>query len=244
MGFSFSNHAAVIARLRRDSIRVSSGCMEWTKNIGNNGYGVVYKTTDGIRTRMTTHRLAWTVFRGPIPEGKFICHTCDNKKCINIDHLYVGTAADNGRDFAERGTHWSKIYPERLRRGASHTGAKLTDVTAMKIRELYAAGRGMQSLSDEFNVSLKTVMNVIHGRVWQHVGGPIVPEPPKGEPSRGNAKIDEPTVEIIRILDATKCVTREQLSKWFSLTKSSVRNICIGHTWKNVRGPFKEISPP
>ena len=76
-----------------------SGCWPWTGPYNTEGYGNVHRTGIG---NIAAHRLAWTYVNGPIPDGMWVLHRCDNRRCVNLAHLYLGTPADNGRDRAAR----------------------------------------------------------------------------------------------------------------------------------------------
>lgn len=88
-----------IERFRLKTRRVENGCLEWTGTIGRAGYGQT--SVRGIKKN--THRLAWELFIGPIPNGLFVCHRCDNRKCVDINHLFLGTQRDNIQDAMRKG---------------------------------------------------------------------------------------------------------------------------------------------
>ncbi len=96
-----------------------SGCWVWNGKKDRDGYGCVKR--EGIS--ISTHRLFYKVYKGSIPEGMLVLHTCDNPSCVNPKHLYVGTQLDNERDKTIRGRRPpspSITHPEKLPRGEKH----------------------------------------------------------------------------------------------------------------------------
>ena len=81
-------------------------CHEWTRAITSSGYG----TRRIGKRQVYAHRYAWEQAHGPIPAGACVCHRCDNPKCIRLDHLFLGTRADNSRDMVEKGRSIRKSY--------------------------------------------------------------------------------------------------------------------------------------
>lgn len=132
----------------------SEACWEWT-GYGHDGYGRVYRTTEhGVFRR--SHRFAWYVTNGPIPEGMFVCHRCDNRKCCNPSHLFLGSAADNNSDRDRKGR-------TRVVRGLEHANAKLSDADVLEIRRLRASGVKSAVLAKQFGVRQATIAHIARG---------------------------------------------------------------------------------
>lgn len=106
------------------------------------------------------HRLAWTLLKGVIPDGLCVCHKCDNRKCGNPEHLFLGTYEDNQIDAAAKG---------RLARGERHGVARLTDAKVRDIRGRFNDGQSKNSLSKQFGVSRTAIQQVVERFTWTHV---------------------------------------------------------------------------
>ena len=83
-------------------IDAATGCWLWTGAVFAAGYGLVHMPGRKGKTR-GTHRVAWEIYRGPIPDGLFVLRRCDTPACFNPDHLFIGTQKDNIRDMHEKG---------------------------------------------------------------------------------------------------------------------------------------------
>jgi len=106
-----------------DRVQKADGCWTWIPKVQTYGYGYLY-VAGGRLVRAS--RLSFMIHKGPIPKGLFVCHKCDNRRCVNPEHLYAGTQRQNMRDAIER---------ERLPHGLAHCRAKLSDEQIIEIRE-------------------------------------------------------------------------------------------------------------
>lgn len=98
-------------------VGVGPECWEWTGAVTNHGYG--HFTT--AKRQWLAHRFMWTAVRGEIPIGMFVCHHCDNPRCVRIGHLALGTATDNMRDMVAKG----RGFQRRLGRPRPGTAAAI-----------------------------------------------------------------------------------------------------------------------
>ena len=82
----------------------ASGCWEWRSSIRGNGYGAFFTHLIGEgRKCRGAHRFSWELKNGPIPDGLWVLHKCDNRICVNPDHLFLGDRVDNMQDCAKKG---------------------------------------------------------------------------------------------------------------------------------------------
>lgn len=133
-------------------------CWKWTGGIGSDGYGI-FCLEHGVHIRASRFSL-WAK-TGLVNAGMLVCHTCDYAKCVNPDHLYYGTHANNMRDMVDRG---------RSARGAHQGVSKLTDAKVLEIREAYKRPSATyKSLAAQYDVTLATIGNIVKRRNWTHI---------------------------------------------------------------------------
>jgi hypothetical protein len=140
-------------------VDTSGECWVWTGPKNPLGYGVAgHKKVPG-RDRLT-HRFAWQMTNGPIPPGLYVLHHCDNPPCVNPDHLWLGTIADNNRDRNIKG---------RDARGEGNANAKLTVMDVQNIRAAHSQGVGLNAISRTFGISPAQAHRVTSRRSWAQV---------------------------------------------------------------------------
>jgi hypothetical protein len=147
-----------------------AGCWLWTASLNEWGYGW-FGVYDGERWRMRgAHRVAYELAFGPIPEGLRVLHTCDDPRCVNPEHLFLGDQFDNMRDMAAKGRGNLQQRPREARFGEACNLTKLTAERVREIRERYALGGVRQcDLAAEFGVSQGAVSLLIRRQTWRDV---------------------------------------------------------------------------
>ena len=133
-------------RLEHRSVTDASGCRVWCGLKIWNGYGVLTLKSKPY----FVHRLAWEIENGPIPNGLFVCHHCDNRACINLRHLFLGTNAENMADMSRK-----------ERQGQ----AKLNAEAVLEIR---ASSDTQRSLAKKFGVAASAISRIRSGKLWRH----------------------------------------------------------------------------
>jgi hypothetical protein len=116
------------------------------------------------------HRISYELAYGDIPEGMFVCHTCDNRWCVFPGHLFLGTPKDNMDDMHQKGRNFERTKPELHARGERQHLAKLTAKKVQEIRNRITGKRGERAaLAREFGVSKSAITSLLNGETWQHV---------------------------------------------------------------------------
>lgn len=142
----------------------STGCIEITSHITKvKGYTRIRRNGKQV----LAHRAAYEDAFGPIPEGMLVCHKCDNRACVNPDHFFLGTHADNLRDMVEK---------NRQAKHELHGRSKLTEADVVYIRSVCKAGgsgRGktqpfsQHGLARTFGVTPSLIGSIVSGRIWR-----------------------------------------------------------------------------
>ena len=160
-----------------------NACWIWTDCMSTGdsrgtGYGRFWLRGKTLRA----HRVAWELYRGPIPDGLHVLHRCDNPSCVRPDHLWLGTTGDNNvdRDAKGRGNcgrgdqHGLHVHPERIARGEQHGHARLT---IQQIQAIRRDARFQREIAAAYGVAQSTISVIRSGKTWSHLpdGQAVIP---------------------------------------------------------------------
>lgn len=161
-------------------------CIEWIgsyrKIKGKDAYGYLSFRNEKIYS----HRVSWLIHHGKLSNLEVICHSCDNPKCVRIEHLFSGTQSDNLKDCRDKGRAFyptdatrvlvpkgdklfSRNHPERMFRGEQLPQHKLTVEDVLKIKELRKTGLTQEQIASMFAVKRAAISAILIGRTWKHV---------------------------------------------------------------------------
>lgn len=133
------------------------GCWDW---IGRGGKSKSYPRTSINMIPMLAHRASWIIHFGDIPNGLHVLHRCDNRRCVNPDHLFLGTHQDNMKDRDLKGRN-------RVAKGSKNGSARLTEKDVSEIRRRYVPWVcGVYQLAREFGVVPSTIHAIVQKRTW------------------------------------------------------------------------------
>jgi hypothetical protein len=127
-------------------------CWLWETSISTNGYG---RFSIG-KTNVAAHRFSYLAYYGELPKGMSVCHKCDNRKCVNPTHLFLGTQADNMKDMSSKG---------RANNGGEQT--KLNFDQVVEIREKVFSGLKQKEVAAEYDIHPTNVSKIMNNVSWR-----------------------------------------------------------------------------
>lgn len=192
-------------------IRVTPGCWIW-QGVVSKGYGQF----DVGATRHGAHRYSYEQYVGPIEGGLFVCHKCDNRLCVNPDHLFLGTHKENMADMVSKGRS-SRVC------GSAQNMAKLTEDDVRKIRSMSGT---FKSIASAFGINESTVSVIRSRKSWAHLDT----HHSVTLHQKSNVKL---TNEIAQAIRADQRVQRD-IAREYGVSEATVSMIKSGKIWRNA----------
>ena len=146
-------------------VRGADECWNWIGSVNNKGYG---RISDPTGRHVYVHRLSFQLSSGKDPGALLVCHRCDNPRCCNPVHLFLGSQADNMRDGAQKGRVGRK-RGFRGQQGESNPTARLAANQVREIRIRKAEGESYTMLARAYGVSRGCIQGIVERTTWKHV---------------------------------------------------------------------------
>jgi len=199
----------------------SEGCWIWKLSKDKNGYGI-FRGAVGDEMFTKAHRFSYALHTGDLLIGMQALHTCDNPSCVNPDHLFSGTNADNMRDKVQKGR-------SRVPVGEQNGHAVLT---RQQVRCILKDPRPYTEIATQYNVAPSTIGSIKQRVSWQHIDEEVVTSVRIGQ--RGEdcyaAKITEEDVLAIRASNESG----RQLAAMYGVSPQSITDIRKRRSWKHI----------
>lgn len=205
-------HAAVKQAFEGNWVEADTGCWEWTKG-KSHGYGQLRVPPVFGDYPLYAHRVSYVLHYGPVAQGMFVCHKCDNPMCVNPEHLFQGTQEDNLRDMANK---------KRSCLGEKNGQSKLTDDMVKNLR--VDAGLKQYELAVKYGISEAQVSRILRGSRRSETTLRL---------THGNAKLTEALV--LRIYEMQdQGIKVSSIARELGLNVGTVRDAAAGKTWKRL----------
>lgn len=150
------------------SVKVNeSGCWIWQRTLHNKfPHGSIGIINNGVKGNYPAHRVSYYLWKGDIPNGMLCLHDCDEPRCVNPNHLHLGTQKENMKEMRERGR---ANDTSKASKGVKHGMAKLNEEQVHKIRELRKEGLSGPKIAAMFNVSNVLIYLICKKKSWKHI---------------------------------------------------------------------------
>ena len=206
-------------------------CIIWTGKKNKKGYGVLINKGENL-----VHRLTYQNYHGPIPDGMYVCHKCDQRDCYNLAHLFLGTPQDNTNDMIHKG---------RMSCGQKSPKSKLTNEQVKEIFLKRSEGIFLRDLAKLFCVRKHTIYEILTHRKWKHTKEwfdddflqKIKNLPPDESNQIGsnchNAKLKEEDIRDIRKKRLSGMLMKD-IGSIYGVSDTTIEDIIAGRTWRHV----------
>lgn len=216
----FRNKTA-IQRFEMQVKKRENGCWEWTGGVDQDGYGSFRAEANG-QIFHRVHRWSWAFHNNQqVPKHGFICHTCDNPRCANPEHLFLGDATINNADKMSKGRF-------RVARGEKGGHAVLTYEQA---RAILSDPRPYAAIAYEYGVKPSTIGSIKQRISWRDIDD-VEPVKPKRVSARKGVS-DKVTPEIVRDI-RTSTLTGKELAAKYGLSPQAICGIRKRRSWAHV----------
>jgi len=200
----------------------AGGCWIWTGGTDADGYGAFRGEAAGQQF-LRAHRWSWAHHNNQrVPPGAHICHTCDNPRCVNPEHLFLGDPLANMRDKVAKGRM-------RVPEGEQHGKAKLTEVQA---RAILADPRPYAAVAADYGVTSSTIGDIKQRASWQHLEDvDVAPRPPRISPRKGVS--DRITPDIVRAIRGAPGPLKA-IAERYGISVQTVCDIRKRRSWAHI----------